>query len=91
MKNIKLLTKPWKITQMLKLYRTKSYRQITEKKINSYNCTLNVQKAIRAEHDNWDIQKIFKSSFYRLKGTVNEWKKVHWMRLTLVGKAKKIM
>lgn len=37
---------------MLKLYRTKSYRQITEKKINSYNCTLNVQKAIRAEHDN---------------------------------------
>lgn len=75
MKNIKLLTKPWKITQMLKLYRTKFYRQITEKKINSYNRTLNVQKARRAEHDTWDTQKIFKSSFYRLKGTVNEWKK----------------
>ena len=59
---------------MLKLYRIKSYnyRQITEKKINSYNCTLNVQKARRAEHETLYIQKIFKSSFYRLKGTVNE-------------------
>ena len=46
--------------------------QVYEKKINSYKCTLNVQKARRAEHETWYIQKIFKSSFYRLKGTVNE-------------------
>ena len=63
---------------MLKLYRIKSYnyRQITEKKINSYNCTLNVQKARRTEHETWYIQKIFKSSFYRLKGVFLFFKKI---------------